>query len=171
MILRSRIGVGPTVRMGPPHARATNDNHFVTDCNRNLPRAHLPLTPHSTPSTPLLPPLTLSAGESKVSRMDWWACLATHTLLARKGPKMASLYFWWPPRDSCCVAMVEPPVSYLESTVPVVACEIISYRIYVRWLRLFCLSCPIHLNTVSVLRDFHPPKPPPWHERRSLQTS
>ena len=35
--------------------------------NRNLPRAHFPLTPHSTPSTPLLPALTLSAGECKVS--------------------------------------------------------------------------------------------------------
>jgi hypothetical protein len=25
---------------------------------------------------------------------------------------MASLYFWWPSRDSCFVAMVEPPVSF-----------------------------------------------------------
>src|SRR5271154_871960 len=36
---------------------------------------------------------------------------------------MAS-YFLGPSQDFCHVAMVEPPVSYLESTVPAAACEI-----------------------------------------------
>jgi len=34
-----------------------------------------------------------------------------------------SLYFW----GSCCVAVVEPPISYLESTVPAAACEVAIY--------------------------------------------
>lgn len=36
--------------------------------------------------------------------------------LGRSKPKIASLSFWRPLRDSCRVAVVEPPVPYLEST-------------------------------------------------------
>jgi hypothetical protein len=63
----------------------------------------------------------VSEGESKVSRQGG---LPRNPRARRSKPKMASLYFWWPSEDSCCVTMVEPPVSYLESAVPTAACEI-----------------------------------------------
>src|SRR5271155_1148507 len=49
--------------------------------------------------------------------------------------------------------MVEPPVSYLESTVPAAACEM-AIVFGSAGYALFCLSCPIYLNTVSLLRYF-----------------
>src|SRR2546423_11474568 len=36
---------------------------------------------------------------------------------------MASLIFWRPFQDSCRVAMVKPPVSYLGATSPAAACQ------------------------------------------------
>jgi hypothetical protein len=49
-----------------------------------------------------------------------------HNLRApRSKPKNGPpLYFWPPSQDSCRVAMVKPPVSYLGSTVPATACDI-----------------------------------------------
>jgi hypothetical protein len=117
--------------------------------HRNLPRSHFPLTPRFTPSTPLLPALTLSAGES--SR---WVGLPHNPHARRsKGPRMASLYFWWPPRDPCCVAMVKPPVSLLR-VYSACRCLQDGCRIWVCPPRLFCLSCPIYLNTASLPRYF-----------------
>jgi len=55
--------------------------------------------------------------------------------------------------------VVEPPVSYLESTVPATAWRD-GCRIWVCPLRLFCLSCPIYLNTVSLLSYFLHRSPP-----------
>jgi hypothetical protein len=80
----------------------------------------------SAPSSPPTHPLrhrfyqhSPRAGELKVSggRVEGESnrgdCL--HILRARRSkPKMAALIFWRPFQDSCRVAMVEPPVSYLE---------------------------------------------------------
>jgi hypothetical protein len=77
---------------------------------------------------PLLPALTLSAvqykvsgGESKVSR---------RVDLPRNPHAPRSKFPKWPPSifggllgTPVCVPMAEPPVSYLESTVPAAACE------------------------------------------------
>ena len=49
--------------------------------------------------------------------------------------------------------MVEPLVSYLESTVPTVACEMAIVFRSAR-LRLFCLSRPTSSTTLSFLRHF-----------------
>ena len=122
------------------------------------------LTWHSPPPTPLLPALTLSAGEYRVSGGELKVSRAR-----RPKPKMASLYFWWPSQDSCRVAMVEPPVSYSysESTVPAAACEVaISVRSAsratrrVRSLRIRSASCAISSGL-----------PPLWEENRLLETS
>jgi hypothetical protein len=83
--------------------------------NRNLHRPHPFTHPSLTPSTPLLPASTLSAGECKVNRRMGMSC---NPHAPRLKPKMASLYFWWPSRAARCVAMVEPPVSYSKFTVP-----------------------------------------------------
>src|SRR5206468_2481435 len=66
----------------------------------------------------------VSGGESKVSR---WVGLPRSSRTPRSKPKMASLYFWWASRDSCCVAMVEPPVFYLEFTVLPLSARLLSY--------------------------------------------
>jgi hypothetical protein len=42
----------------------------------------------------------------------------------RSKPKLASLYFWWPSKHFYYIAILEPPVSYLDSTVTAAACEI-----------------------------------------------
>jgi|SRR5271156_1533937 len=77
------------------------------------------LTSHSPPPTPLLPALIPSAGEPQVSgggfKVSRTRGRLPHILLAhRSKPKMAALKFWRPFQDSCRVATVEPPVSYLE---------------------------------------------------------
>jgi hypothetical protein len=54
-------------------------------------------------------------GELKASRPGG---LPRNLFARRSKPKMASLVFWRAFQDSCCVAMVEPAVSYLESTNP-----------------------------------------------------
>jgi hypothetical protein len=133
--------------------------HFRQNITEICPSS-LPLTPHSTPSTPLLPALTLSAGEckmstgeSKVSRVDGWACLATHTLLARKGLKMVSLY--------CLVASSGlllcrhgGATGFLLRVYGPCRCLQDGCRIWVCPLRLFCLSCPIYLKPASLLSYF-----------------
>ena len=51
--------------------------------------------------------------------------------------------------------MMDPPVSYLESTVPAAACEM---AIVFRSVGYAYFACrPIDLNTVSLLRYFPPP--------------
>jgi hypothetical protein len=50
------------------------------------------------------------------------------------------LYFWWPSTDSWCVAMVEPPVSYLDSMVPTAACEM---AIVFRSVGCACCACGV----------------------------
>jgi hypothetical protein len=91
----------------------------------NLPPSSLSTQPSLHPSTPPLPALILSAseykvsgGKSKVSRL-----MGLPRNPHVEAPKMASPLFLVASRDSCCVAMVEPPVSYLASTVPATTCE------------------------------------------------
>jgi hypothetical protein len=116
------------------------------------------------PPSPLLPALTLSAGEYRVSGGE--LKVSRNPRARRPKPKMASLYFWRPSQSPCRVAMVEPPVSYsyLESTVPAAACEVaISVRSAsricstrrVRSLRLRSTSCAISSGL-----------PPLWEENR-----
>jgi hypothetical protein len=67
---------------------------------------YIKLTSHSPLPTPLLPASTLSAGESKVSggesEVSRRVGLPRSSRAPRSKPKMASLYFWWPSRDSPC---------------------------------------------------------------------
>jgi hypothetical protein len=65
----------------------------------------------------------VSGGESRVSRRV--GLLRNPHAPPLEVPKMGSLHFWWPFRDSCCIALVELPVSYLEFTVPAAACEMV----------------------------------------------
>ena len=53
-------------------------------------------------------------GELKVSRTRGRRGLPRDSCARRSKPKMAGLIFWRPFQDSCRVAMVEPPVSYLK---------------------------------------------------------
>ncbi len=94
--------------------------------NRKLQQALFSLT-HATP---LSPAPTLSTGECKVSGGESWVSgrgvgRPCRSHLPCSKPKTASLYFRWPSRDSSRAAIVEPPVSYLESTVPAAACKMI----------------------------------------------
>jgi hypothetical protein len=73
------------------------------------------------------------------------ACLALQRVLRSK-PKMVSLYFRWPSRDSCYAAMVEPPIPYLDSTVPTLPA---------RWLSYLSLSTALPLLVVSYLFDHY----------------
>ena len=77
-------------------------------------------------------------------------------------PNVASPYFWRPSADSWCVAMVESPVSHLESTVPTAVCEMAT---------VFGSAGCVYF-TCRVL-SVRPPSPssatssaPPWQERR-----
>jgi hypothetical protein len=80
------------------------------------------LTLHSPPPTPLLPPPTLSAGESKVNRRVGLPRSFTRSSLeARNSLPLFLVAFSTLP---FYIAMVEPPVSYLEALVPAAACEI-----------------------------------------------
>jgi hypothetical protein len=131
------------------------------------------LTFHSPSLMPLLPMPTLSAGEHKVnggeSRVSRQVRLPHNLRAPRSKPKMASLYFWRPSQDSCHVAMVEPPVSYLELTVPAAACEI---AISIRTANYACFylsgaisssivySCTISARLLLL-----------WQEKRLLRTS
>ena|SRR5947209_247366 len=71
-----------------------------------------------------------------------------------EAPKMASLYFWWHSRDSCCIAMMEPPVSCLESTFPAATCQMAI---------VFDLTATLILLVVSHLFEnpLLPPSPRP----------
>jgi hypothetical protein len=127
------------------------------------------LTSHSPPPTPLLPALTPSAGELKVSRTRG-DCL--HILRARRSkPKMAALLFWRPFQDSCRVAMVEPPVSYLEphGPPPLPARQGVS---------IGTAGCACLGFVVRYLFNHRRPSytisagpPPSWQKKRPLQTS
>ncbi len=96
---------------------------------REVKSASSSLGTHPFPR-PLLPALTLSAGEYRVSggelKVSRQVGLPRNSRARRPKPKMASLYFWRPSQGFCRVAMVEPPVSYsyLESTVPAAGCEV-----------------------------------------------
>jgi hypothetical protein len=71
----------------------------------------------------------------------------------RSKPKMASLYFWWPSRATCCVAMVELPGFYLKSTVPTASWEM---NVVFESGGYACLSCSFSLSVSE-----HPLVPPP----------
>src|SRR5271154_4373088 len=98
----------------------------------------------------------VSRGESKVSRR---VGLPRISRSPRSKPKMASLNFWWPFRDSCCVAMVEPPVSYLRVHGP--------YPLPARWVPYLSLPAARVLLAVSYLfnHPLPPPPLPPHHHR------
>jgi hypothetical protein len=124
------------------------------------------LTWHSPSPTPLLPALTLSAGEYRVSggelKVSRQVGLPRNPRARR--PKMVTLYFWRPSQSSCRVAKVEPPVSYsyLESTVPAAACEVaISVR-------SAGPTCSTRLRFASCANSSG--LPPLWEENR-LETS
>jgi hypothetical protein len=53
-----------------------------------------------------------------------WGGLLHNPHTRRSKPKMAALIFWRPFQDSCNVAMVKPPVSYLEPTVSATASQV-----------------------------------------------
>jgi hypothetical protein len=100
--------------------------------------------------------------------VDRWACLTIYALLARS-LKMASLYFWRPSQDLCHVAMVEPPASYLESTVPAAACEI---AISIRTASCAYFTCrALSLRPPPTSCTISARLPPLWQGKRLLQTS
>ena len=84
-------------------------------------------------------------------------------------PKMASLYFWRPSQDSSHVAMMGPPESYLESTVPAAACEI---AVSIRTASCAGFACrALSLRPPSTSYTLSAQLPPLWQEKRLLQTS
>ena len=122
----------------------------------------------------LLPPLTISTGEYKVS----WGKLKVsrlvgllHSPRARHSkPKMASLCFWWPSEDSCHVIMVEPPVSCLESTVPIAACEI-AVSVRSAGCAYFASRGGTSLRSPSAFYAISSELPPLWQGKGLLETS
>lgn len=64
-----------------PHGAQSFD--LAGKVNRNLPRAHFPLTPSRHPLDAAFTSTHRSAGECKVSEGDGCACLAIHRPLAR----------------------------------------------------------------------------------------
>jgi hypothetical protein len=90
-------------------------------------------------------------------------CHTICALLARI-PKMASLYFRQPSQDSCHVAMVEAPVSYLESTVPAAACEI---AVSIRTASCACFAFrALSLRPLSTSCTISARLPPLWQEKK-----
>jgi hypothetical protein len=82
---------------------------------------------------------------------------------------MASLHFWRPSQDSYHVAMVEPPVSYLEPTLPAAACEI---AVSIRTASCAGFACrALSLRPPSTSYTISARLPPLWQEKRLLQTS
>jgi hypothetical protein len=139
------------------------------DKNRKLQRARFSLT-HATP---LLPAPTQSEGECRVGEGEpkgestgGAASPFTRSLLEPQIglPLLLAVFY-----DSWCVAMVEPPGSYLESTALTVACEM---AIIFRSAGYACYACRVlSLRTPSLSSTTSSAPPPPYQERRALQTS
>jgi hypothetical protein len=108
------------------------------------------LTSHSPPPTPLLPALTLSAGEHQVSGGEFKVSrpgALPHILLARRSKLKMAFYFWWPSRASC-FCRHGGATGFLRRFYGPCRCLRDGYRIWVCRLRLFCLSCPIYSNMI-----------------------
>ena len=82
-----------------------------------------------------------------------------------RASKMGSLHFWWPRR----VAVVEPPVLYLQSTVPTAACDLAVVFRPTGYSSLACRVLPLRSGSLSY--DPSSAWPPPWQERCSPETS
>jgi hypothetical protein len=108
----------------------TFDPELGVDSEQNrreeeLQRAHFSLT-HATP---LLPAPTLSEDECRVSttgepKGESTSGAASQFMRSSLEAQTGLPHFLRPSTDPWCVAMVEPPVSYLESTAPIAVCEI-----------------------------------------------
>jgi hypothetical protein len=112
---------GSLVANHPRTGAGRAQGRFYNSWRQKTTEIWIQLTLHSPPPTPLLPPPTLSAGESKVSRrVGLPRSFTRSSLKARNGLPLFLVAFSILP---FCVAMVEPPVSYLEAPVPAAACE------------------------------------------------
>jgi hypothetical protein len=158
-----------------PASSARESTSYSKSWHQKTTEIWIQLTLHSPPPTPLLPPPTLSAGESKVSggeskvsrRVGLPRSFTRSSLEARNGLPLFLVAFSTLP---FCVAMVEPPVSYLEAPVPAAACEMA--------IIFGSAGCACLARRVLSLR---PPRPSyvtlsflpplPWQNRRSRKTS
>ena len=106
----------------------------------------------------------VSGGESKMSRR---VGLPRNPHAPRsKFPKWPSIFFGGLLGDSCCVAMVEPLVSHLESTVPS-RCLRDGYCVWVCPLCLFCFVVS-HLFEYGLLPALLPPPHYPMAKRKKV---
>jgi hypothetical protein len=107
--------------------------------------------PHSTPSTPLLLALTLRVGECKVSGGESNVSRQVG-LSSQNGLPLFLVAF-----SGLLLCRHGEATGFLLRVYDPCRCLRDGYRIWVCRPRLFCLSRPLYLNTVSLLRSFPPP--------------